>query len=123
MDASGKYLLPRKLNAEVRAIISACAVGSFRRSTWLCPRAIILLLMTTTAPTGTSPSSNARRASLRACCIKYSSFIECMLIFCRFLLLKQQGTEIVSNKKYYQQPLPVTISLLSWLIIILTIEL
>src|SRR6266487_1375941 len=68
-----KYFAPRELQAEVMASISACAVGSFNNSTWLYAFEMILLFITTTAPTGTSSFSKAYRACFNACCIKYSS--------------------------------------------------
>src|SRR5436190_19334126 len=48
-------------------MISACAVGSLLVITALWPRPLISPPMTTTAPTGTSPSSRAASASASAC--------------------------------------------------------
>ncbi len=68
-----KYLPPRHSAAAVIASISAWAVTSFSVSVRLCALAIIRLLLTITAPTGTSSFFNASRASFNACCIKYLS--------------------------------------------------
>ena len=64
-----RYLPPRYVVAAVMACISACAVGSFNVSVRLCALAIILLLHTTTAPTGTSPLALPFSASARASCV------------------------------------------------------
>ncbi len=56
---SGRYLLPKKLKAEVSAMISACAVGSLNFYLVVTPRFIIFSFCTIIAPTGTSSDSKA----------------------------------------------------------------
>lgn len=60
----------------VIAIISACAVGSFRSFIWLCALAITLPLWTMIAPTGTSSASNAFSASFSASDIYMRSILD-----------------------------------------------
>src|SRR6185436_9954440 len=65
--------LPRAAPASRRATISAWAVGSESARLRLPPRPTILPSQTTTAPTGTSPASNARWAERSASSMNSSS--------------------------------------------------
>lgn len=68
-----RYLPPIASHADVMAIISAWAVGSWRRSVMLCPLAIMRPRQTMTAPMGTSPSAEAACASRKASRMNNSS--------------------------------------------------
>ena len=73
MVAPGSHFAPSAASAASRAIISACADDLCAVSTMLCARAMICPSFTTTAPTGTSPSSAARAASFSASSMNLSS--------------------------------------------------